>query len=227
MFDLILMCVLYSVLYVKVHSNALFHSATSVPNNTSSSHSHAAPTIHLPPEHPTHASMHTIEIHPTHTFPAGTIIPAPLHTRPPHPPPRPPPPPPPQQSGQKPIFVVFEVLGGLVASALLLGLLRCCYQYNKAPRRDRIPEFLSRHRLEQEMNERERGLNARERGLNGMEQDPLNCVAAPAYVPRPPSYKTISRPTTPNSTDYTDLDTRNSPSSPTQSAQLITPRPAG
>lgn len=158
--------------------------------------------------------MHTIQIitHPTYTFPAGTIIPAPLHTRPPHSSAHPSPQP--QQSGQKPIFVVFEVLGGLVASGLLLGLLRCCYRYKKPPPRDRIAEVVDRHILERELVERERN------------------EPAPPYVPAclsPPPYSSLTT-TGLHETGYTDLDTHNLPSSSIplpQSSILIPPRPAG
>jgi len=234
----------FSIQCFKDHSNALLHSATSAPNSTSitlshktSPHIHAsnihasnihasnihASTIHLPHEQPTSASIHSIQIitRPTFTFATGTI-PSPFHTRPPHsvlPQAQP------QQSGQKPIFVVFEVLGGVLASGLLLGLLRCCYQYNKAPQRDRIAEVLNRHNLQRELEELERNPNIlRRQSL----REP-----APPYFPAPPSYEIITSPpitTGAHRTGYTGVDTRNLSSSSMQSPQsqnFIPPRPAG
>lgn len=124
--------------------------------------------------------------------------------------------PPSQQSGQKPIFVVFEVLGGLLASGLLLGLGRCCYQYRKAPKRDRIAEVLNRHNLQRELEELERNPQILRR-LSLREP-------APPYYPAPPSYEVTSSP----GTNYTDMGTHNLPSSSSsQPSILIPPRPAG
>lgn len=124
-----------------------------------------------------------------------------------------------RQSGQKPIFVVFEVVGGLIGSILLIGLLRCCYQYNKAPKRDRITEVLNRHHLQRELAELEQNSHI-------LRRPPLG--PAPPYFPAPPPYKIIaSTPISANAhpTSYTDLDTDILPSP--QSSDLIPPRPAG
>ena len=150
---------------------------------------------------------------PTLTFPTTTIsVSTPFHTRPPSPHP----------SSQKPIFVVFEVLGGLLAAGLLLGFLRCCYQYNRAPQRDRIAEILNRHNLQRELEELERNPAILRR--------PSLREPAPPYFPAPPSYEIIVSIPTANvhRTSYTDMESRNLSSEPSpQSLNSIPLRPAG
>ena len=195
------------------HSNLnapYFHSVTSSIISEDSHHTsdidistkHHTSTIHLPNIHPIPFTRPTFLPGPTRTN-----HPVPLHTG------ATPLSQDPQQSGQKPIFVVFEVLGGLLALGLLLGLGRCCYQYKKAPKRDRIAEFLSRYSLELEL------ANERRPSPNHTLPEP-----APAYYPAPPSYEVTSSP----GTNYTDMGTHNLPSSSSsQPSILIPPRPAG
>lgn len=125
-----------------------------------------------------------------------------------------------QQSGQKAIFVVFEVLGGLLALGLFLCIGRCCYQYRKAPKRDRIAEVLNRHNLQRELEELERNPQILRR-LSLREP-------APPYYPAPPSYEITPSPSIAG-TNYTDVDTHDLPraSSSPQPSILIPPRPAG
>jgi hypothetical protein len=196
-----------------------FHSATS---STISALSHHTSDIHTSTKHHT-PTVHLTNIHPipiplTHstfvTGPTRTNRPVvPFQTE------APPPSQDSQQSGQKPIFVVFEVLGGLLALGLLLGLGRCCYQYRKAPKRDRIAEVLNRHNLQRELEELERNPQILRR-LSLREP-------APPYYPAPPSYEVTSSPIIAG-TNYTDMDTHDIPSSSSpQPSILIPPRPAG
>ena len=210
-FDLILMCVIHSVSSTIILTLS-FHSVTSSTISThphhSSSHIHTS-TLHLPNIHPIPLTRPTFLSGPTRTnhpfvpFPTGATQPSQDS----------------QQSGQKPIFIVFEVLGGLLALGLLLGLGRCCYQYRKAPKRDRIAEVLNRHNLQRELEELERNPQILRRLSL---RDP-----APPYYPAPPSYEITSSRITAG-TNYSDMDTHNirSSSSP-QPSILIPPRPAG
>jgi hypothetical protein len=75
---------------------------------------------------------------------------------------------------------VFEVLGGVVAGLLLLSFLRCCNNYRKTPRRDRIADIVHRHNLQRELEELERNPRTLRR--------PSLPEPAPPYFPRPPSY---------------------------------------
>lgn len=140
------------------------------------------------------------------TQPTPSIIP--IHTQIPHTSPS-------RHFGQKPIFIVFEILAGLLASGLLLCCGRCCYQYKRAPKRDRIAEVLNRHNLQREM----AGLELSPQILRRASlREP-----APPYYPAPPSYEIIT-----SSPNYTDTGTPNLPSSPSpQPSNLIPPRPPG
>lgn len=193
------------------------HSVTSASNSTVITLSHKTAshsTIHSPKIQPTRAPSHTIILtrpgFASRTFPA--VVPGPFHTRPPDPEPgnfnRPHP-----RARQKPILIVFEVLGGLVALFLLLGLLRCCYQYKKAPKRDRIAEVLNRHRLQRELEELERNPHILRR--------PSLREPAPPYYPAPPSYDLITSTPTAAGVHYTDMDTRNLSSSSSQSPHAL------
>lgn len=168
-------------------------------HSTPVSHSHSIKITHLPKTEPTRIpkiiTRPQIVTHPS--FPTRSIPPIiPVQTQTPHTPS--------SHSGQKPIFVVFAVLGGVLVSGLLLGLVRCCYQYKKAPGRDRIAEILNRHNLQREMEELER--NPR------MLRRPSLREPAPPYYPAPPSYEIVT-----STPDYTS-------SSPLP--QPIPPRPA-
>ena len=199
--------------YFTVHSvtsstiSAHLHSSLDVDDSTIRHTS----TVHYAKIHPfplTHPTFPEPTTWPTETKPADI----PFHTgaTPPF-----------QQSGQKPIFVVFEVLGGLLASGLLLGLGRCCYQYKKAPKRDRIAEVLNRHNLQRELEELERNPQILRR--------PSLREPAPPYYPAPPSYE-VNSAESPivADTNYTDMGPHNlSSSSSPQPSILIPPRPAG
>ncbi|KAF9006513.1 hypothetical protein BDQ17DRAFT_287977 [Cyathus striatus] len=163
---------------------------------------HTQPTLHTQPHVP----------HPTPSF-------DPAQTDPP--PPRPPFHPHPHHGHpQKPITIVFEVLGGAVGLAFLLGFLRCCYVYQRTPKRDRIAAVLSRHQLERELQELERNPTALRR--RSFILDP-----APPYFPPPPAYATqpTTIPSNNNRTEYVDGPTSTaSPSSPpSSSAPLVHP----
>jgi len=171
---------------------------------TSTNISHHASDIH-----PSHTStIHVPNIHPI-PITTPTFLPRPSRTNHPFVPFHTGDPPPSQHSGQKPILVVFEVLGGLLALGFLLCLGRCCYQYKKAPKRDRIAEVLHRHHLQREMEELERNPQRRP------SLDP-----APPYFPKPPSYKELSA-------NYPNMNTSNTPSSSPAPTILIPPRQAG
>lgn len=138
------------------------------------------------------------------------------------------------QSGQKPISIVFEVLGGLFASALILGFIRCYHNYRKTPGRDRIADILQRHHLQRELEELERNpvLLRRHQSL----REP-----APPYFPRPPSYEnpnqrtsmppvTLGRgedhPQPDNRSQYSAVSTHSPPSTPPMSERVPLPSPA-
>ena len=192
-----------------------FHSVTS--SNIVSTHFHNESDIRVSTKHHT-STIHVPNIHPipitSPTFPPGptkTNHPiVPFHTADP---------PPSRHSGQEPIFVAFEVVGGLLALGFLLCFGRCCYQYRKAPKRDRIAEVLNRHHLQRELEELGRNPQILRR-LSLHEP-------APPYGPDPPSYE-VTPPPIITGTNYTDMATRNLPSgSPPQPSILIPPRQAG
>jgi hypothetical protein len=168
--------------------------------------SHSIRITHLPKTEPTRISRiitPQIVTHPP--FPTRTTPPIiPVQTQTPHTPS--------SHSSQKSIFIVFAVLGGVLVSGLLLGLVRCCYQYKKAPGRDRIAEVLNRHNLQREMEEIERNLQILGR-LSPREP-------APPYDPAPPSYEIIT--SIPPSSEIITSTPSSSPS-----PQPIPPRPAG
>ena len=177
------------------------HNASDIHNSTR----HHTSTIHVPYIHPIPTTSPTFLPRPSRTN--DPVVPFQTEIIPSH------------HSHHQPIFVVFEVLGGLLALGFLLCLGRFCYQYRKAPKRDRIAEVLHRHHLEREMEELER---------NPQILRPRNslCDPAPPYCPRPPSYDGTSSPLR-ASTNYTDMDTRNLPSSLPQPSISIPPRQAG
>ncbi|KAF8913773.1 hypothetical protein CPB84DRAFT_1757496 [Gymnopilus junonius] len=189
------------------------HSPSNRPSSTHLPITHP----HLPP--PT--TRHSIQIISRPTQPTNPIVPIPVHTH------RPPPPPPShsQQSTQKPISIAFEVLGGLFASLIIIGLIRCCYNYKKTPGRDRIADILHRHNLQRELEELERNPAVLRR--------PSLREPAPPYFPRPPSYEDMNPPqpvrSTPGST-YSAVATSSPPPSPPMSQRdlpgaIVTVRP--
>lgn len=111
-----------------------------------------------------------------------------------------PPPPPPQRTpgsdppplpnhtgghhatGQSPAIIFVEVLGGVIAFVLLIGILRCLISYQKTPDHDRISYFIHRHQLQREMEELERNPPTLHRSSS------LTGPAPPPYRPPPPSY---------------------------------------
>lgn len=115
-----------------------------------------------------------------------------------------------RRSSQKPIVIVFEVLGGLIGLAVIISCLRCCYVYNKTPKRDRIAAVLHRHQLERELEELERNPLALRRSPTG---DPV-----PPYFPPPPTYETVtstnSTATPPQRSGYVEVSTASPPSTP-------------
>jgi hypothetical protein len=158
----------------------------------------------------------------THTHSVDPAIP--VHTRVPfqNPP----------QSGQKPISIVFEVLGGLAASALLFGFIRCFRSYRKIPARDRIAEIVQRHQLQRELEELERNPGR-------LRRHPSLPEPAPPYFPRPPSYDHLlpsmppvsiaprhHHPGVDNRAHYTPVATHSPPSTPPMSERILMPTPA-
>lgn len=195
-----------------VNLTPYFHSVTS--STISTTHSHNESERHNSTKHHT-STIHVPNIHPVPI--TSTFFPRPTRTNDPvvpfHSPSS-------RHSGQEPIVVVFEVLGGVLALGFLLCLGRCCYQYRKAPKRDRIAEVLNRHHLQRELEELGRNpeILRRRHSL---------CEPAPPYCPAPPSYEDTSSPITAGA-NYTDMDTRNLPSSSApQPSILIPPLTAG
>lgn len=136
-----------------------------------------------------------------------------MHTRPPGPRPtgR-------FQTNQRPLNIAFEVLGGILAAGMLLGFLRCCYNYRKTPRRDRIADILHRHHLQRELEELERNPAALRR--------PSLREPAPPYFPRPPSYEHMNsthQGTAPHRVDYSAVPTYSPPPSPPMSQRIPLP----
>lgn len=78
-----------------------------------------------------------------------------------------------------PIHIFFEVLGGLLGLAVVVGCSRCCYIYGVTPKRDRIVAILERHQLDRELAEMDRTSHPLRRELT-----PL-----PVYFPPPPTYE--------------------------------------
>lgn len=149
--------------------------------STTSKHSIIiAPTAHR--THPHSSWTGTPGVPFTHHFP-----PPPGAT----PPPRPPqPPPPPTSKGQPPIAIAFEVIGGVVALIVLVGLARCYIVWRRTPPRDRIAALMSRHRLEREMEEMERERMERlSQALEARRWRP----PPPPYQPPPPDYEAVNR----------------------------------
>ncbi|KAI0832618.1 hypothetical protein BC628DRAFT_1414897 [Trametes gibbosa] len=124
-------------------------------------------TAESPSTTPKHSIIIPPTAHRTHPHPSWSPTPgAPFTHRlpppnptsptgPPHPPP-PPRPPPPSRSGQPPVAIAFEVLGGIILLLVLVGIARCYIVWRRTPPRDRIAALMNRHRLEREMEEMER-----------------------------------------------------------------------
>ncbi|KAF9058065.1 hypothetical protein BJ165DRAFT_1521382 [Panaeolus papilionaceus] len=126
------------------------------------------------------------------------------------------------QPAQKPIAIVFEVLAGLVALAIAATIIRCIYNYSRAPKRDRIAEVLSRHQLQRELEELERNPLTLRREVSV--RDP-----APPYFPPPPAYThNLPQPATlapERPTDYTQIPTSTPPPSPPSPPHPLPPSP--
>jgi hypothetical protein len=127
------------------------------------------------------------------------------------------------QANQKPINIAFEALGGILVVGMLLGFLRCCYNYKKTPRRDRIADVLRRHHLQRELEELERNPVSLRR--------PFLREPAPPYFPRPPSYEQINsthQGTAPPRADYSAVPTHSpSPSPPLSQRTPLPTHPVG
>lgn len=90
-----------------------------------------------------------------------------------------------QRHGPSAVAIVFGVVGGLFALAVVASIVRCVYKYKRTPGRDRIAALLDRHRLERELAEMEEAPPARRRSLLGPPPPPYQ---------RPPDYgEEISR----------------------------------
>ncbi|KAI0375851.1 hypothetical protein BV20DRAFT_19295 [Pilatotrama ljubarskyi] len=148
-------------------------------------------------ESATKSSPHSIVIPPTahrsHPHPSWSPTPgAPFtHHFPPPPAPTSPPhsAPAQSQSGQPPIAIAFEVLGGVIALGILVGLARCYIVWRRTPPRDRIAALVHRHQLEREMEEQERERIARlSRALEARRWRP----PPPPYQPAP-DYEAVVR----------------------------------
>ncbi|KAI0638371.1 hypothetical protein C8Q77DRAFT_1154027 [Trametes polyzona] len=159
-------------------------STSDTDTSTTSRHSIIiAPTAHRTRPHPSGSATPGAPF--THHFP-----PPPNPTAPsprPHPPP---PPPAPAQRGQPPIAIAFEVLGGVVALAIFVGIARCYIVWRRTPPRDRIAALMSRHQLEREMAEMEQERMER---LNQALEARRWRPPPPPYQPAP-DYDTVVRP---------------------------------
>lgn len=127
-----------------------------------------------PPSHPStlHKFPPTTRSPPAHQTPSTTVhapIPpaATLSDRPRH------------HNHELPLHIFFEVLGGLLGLAVLVGCSRCCYIYGVTPKRDRIMAILERHELDRELAALDRTSHPLRRELT-----PL-----PVYFPPPPTYE--------------------------------------
>ncbi|KAF8165477.1 hypothetical protein B0H34DRAFT_240657 [Crassisporium funariophilum] len=186
---------------------------TATTSSTTSRHIPQSTTTQKGAPHIQSTRVHSIQVITppflvTRTRPAAVL---PSRTKEPPPFSRPPNRRPPRRS-QKTITIVFEVLGGLVGSLLLLGLLRCFYKYKRAPKRDRIAEVYNRHHLQRELAELERNPAILRR--------PSLREPPPPYVPPPPTYDTAQQGSEMDSiqrAEYSVVPTHSPPSSPPQS----------
>ena len=134
------------------------------------------PTPHFP--HPTTKTS-------TDPFAPGHVIHT--HTRPFIPEPTTASPPPPARHRQSTVAIVFEVLAGVVGAFLIFMMSRCLWSWRRTPHRDRIESLLSRHYLEQEMEQRER----QEMEQRILRSSSLLRPPPPPYQ-RAPSYEAIA-----------------------------------
>ncbi|KAI9068543.1 hypothetical protein FKP32DRAFT_142313 [Trametes sanguinea] len=159
---------------------------TALPNRQSTTQSHSSTT-----------SAHSILIPPTahHSRPHPSFSPSPGHPITHHFPPNPPPTPAPistpaqANKGQPPIAIAFEVLGGIIALLVLIGVARCYIVWRRTPARDRIAAVVDRHQLEREMQERER---ERMQRLSRALESRLWRPPPPPYQPAP-DYEEVVR----------------------------------
>ncbi|KAI0335659.1 hypothetical protein GY45DRAFT_1240269 [Cubamyces sp. BRFM 1775] len=97
--------------------------------------------------------------------------------------------------GQPPAAIAFEILGGIIALLVVVGLARCYISYLRAPRRDRIASVVDRHQLEREMAERQH------EELEGLRR----VLEARRWHPPPPPYQ--------RAPDYEEVVRSDSPTS--------------
>jgi hypothetical protein len=137
-------------------------SSTTISATTVDTHSHSFTSVH-------HIRPSIIpRPYPTHGFPTFSPQPTPTSPVPSRP------------RGQSLTAIVFEVLGGLIGLGLALCVIRCVYIYKRTPERDRIAAFVSRHRLEREMDEL---------AHRALRPSITECRPPPPYFPPPPSYE--------------------------------------
>ncbi|KAI9000831.1 hypothetical protein BD414DRAFT_532652 [Trametes punicea] len=99
-----------------------------------------------------------------------------------------------RDKGQPPVAIAFEVLAGVIALLILLGIARCYIVWRRTPARDRVAAFVDRHQLEREMEEMERERLARlSRALEARRWRP----PPPPYQPAP-AYDEVVRSESPS-----------------------------
>ncbi|KAK0468422.1 uncharacterized protein EV420DRAFT_1504356 [Desarmillaria tabescens] len=79
----------------------------------------------------------------------------------------------------------LEILGGIIAIAIVLSLIRCIISYRRTPKRDRIAAIIHRHQLHREMDDLEYRMSP---FYNG-KRSSLKELPPPPYFPRPPAYE--------------------------------------
>ncbi|KAK0190881.1 hypothetical protein F5146DRAFT_573601 [Armillaria mellea] len=117
---------------------------------------------------------------------------------------------------QRPIAVFLEILGGIIALAIVLSILRCIISYKRTPRRDRIAAIIHRHQLYREMDVLEYRMSPSFISKRSSLKEP----PPPPYFPRPPAYDLeVTPPPSPVRSEFVQVDIACPPPSPTVTSQ--------
>ncbi|SJL02056.1 uncharacterized protein ARMOST_05380 [Armillaria ostoyae] len=117
---------------------------------------------------------------------------------------------------QRPIAMFLEILGGIIALAIVLSLLRCIISYKRTPRRDRIAAIIHRHQLYREMDDLEYRMSPSFISKRSSLKEP----PPPPYFPRPPAYDLqVTPPPSPVRSEFVQVDIACPLPSPTVTSQ--------
>ncbi|KAK0206617.1 hypothetical protein DFS33DRAFT_1315782 [Desarmillaria ectypa] len=110
----------------------------------------------------------------------------------------------------------LEILGGIIAIAIVLSLLRCIISYRRTPKRDRIVAIIHRHQLHREMDDLENQMSP----LFNCKRSSLKEPPPSPYFPRPPVYELEDTPPpSPVRSEFVQVDIACPPPSPTVTSQ--------